>query len=803
MERSGWSGPHRAPLVTLAALVILLLRETLLQGRFFYYRDLHLQFYPQMEALVRVVTSGSWPLWYPDASFGRPILANPNNQVLYPLTWLNLLMRPWSYYNVYAAFHILLAGTGMYALACRLSLSRGASTLAAALWTTSGPLLSLVNLWNHLAAAAWMPWAFLAADVTLASGRLRPAILWGITLAAPILGGSPDLAILTAVAAFLHGIRHLRDLPVLGREMRKRLLASLAAGAFALALSAAQWIPSLEAASLSGRTDLPSFVRTYWSVPPLLAAQIVIPLYLDRFPIHAEIRSSLYEGREPFLGSLYVGLPSLLLVLWSLGLHRRGRGPSRLFFFGLALAALLFTLGLHTPLYRATLALIPPLRAMRYPPKAMVLFSLAWALLAATGWESWRDASRKRLSWTVPVPLVGGSCILLAAAVAGLLHWGAEEWGSALLFRGQSSRSFSQILAPGARSVALAAGFAALTLSLACLLRHRRQGRALVGVLAVADLLFAHASLNATAPRELFSFRPPLLEEIRQRAHGRLYVYDYSYPGKAVRHLGHRTPFLTVLPEEHWPAPWYEALTLRSYLYPSLLPLWGLSSAFERDSLWLYPTYLEDLTSLMRAAEGTPAHPRLLQMGGVSHVVALHAMDRGHLNLEATVPSPFVEPIGLFRVADPLPRSSVVSGVRVADGPAALAILGDAGFHPRDEVVLTTGLPKAKQVGFEGATRLLVSRPDRLIIETEASGPGHLVLLDAYDPGWRATLDGRDVAVLRANVAFRAVAVPAGRHRVELRYRPTSVAVGVWLSAATVGLAAVTLGRRRRERHAP
>jgi uncharacterized membrane protein YfhO len=69
------------------------------------------------------------------------------------------------------------------------------------------------------------------------------------------------------------------------------------------------------------------------------------------------------------------------------------------------------------------------------------------------------------------------------------------------------------------------------------------------------------------------------------------------------------------------------------------------------------------------------------------------------------------------------------------------------------------------------------------------------VLVDSYDPGWRADVDGRPAAVERANVAFRGVAVPAGRHRVTLRYRPP--AVGMGLVGSLLGLVAAGVLARR------
>ena len=58
-------------------------------------------------------------------------------------------------------------------------------------------------------------------------------------------------------------------------------------------------------------------------------------------------------------------------------------------------------------------------------------------------------------------------------------------------------------------------------------------------------------------------------------------------------------------------------------------------------------------------------------------------------------------------------------------------------------------------------------------------------------PGWRAFVDGRDAALQRANVGFRAVNVPAGVHVVELVYRPRGLWMGLALSA---GAAALVIG---------
>jgi hypothetical protein len=128
--------------------------------------------------------------------------------------------------------------------------------------------------------------------------------------------------------------------------------------------------------------------------------------------------------------------------------------------------------------------------------------------------------------------------------------------------------------------------------------------------------------------------------------------------------------------------------------------------------------------------------------------------------------------------------------VRVAAALEALHLLADGSVDPRREVVLAEGSEREPPAGFQGTVRILEERPGFLRLESVSSHPGHLVILDAYAPGWTATVDGRTVPLVRADLAFRALAVPAGRHTIESRYLPASVAWG-WRLSAVVALAAL------------
>jgi uncharacterized membrane protein YfhO len=81
---------------------------------------------------------------------------------------------------------------------------------------------------------------------------------------------------------------------------------------------------------------------------------------------------------------------------------------------------------------------------------------------------------------------------------------------------------------------------------------------------------------------------------------------------------------------------------------------------------------------------------------------------------------------------------------------------------------------------------VIADQAERLLVGVDAAGAGLLVVTDTFFPGWYARLDGVPVPIVRADFAFRAVHVPAGRHRVELRYAPASLRLGMAIAAAAL-----------------
>jgi uncharacterized membrane protein YfhO len=68
----------------------------------------------------------------------------------------------------------------------------------------------------------------------------------------------------------------------------------------------------------------------------------------------------------------------------------------------------------------------------------------------------------------------------------------------------------------------------------------------------------------------------------------------------------------------------------------------------------------------------------------------------------------------------------------------------------------------------------------------ETSNDGILMLSEIFYPGWRATVDGVETEIFRANYNLRSVFVATGVHRVEFRFDPPSYRYGGLVTLASL-----------------
>jgi hypothetical protein len=155
--------------------------------------------------------------------------------------------------------------------------------------------------------------------------------------------------------------------------------------------------------------------------------------------------------------------------------------------------------------------------------------------------------------------------------------------------------------------------------------------------------------------------------------------------------------------------------------------------------------------------------------------------------------------VAVFENTRTLPRAWLATSELVAAEEDELSIIrtgktrGGAAWHPLETALVesSTGIRFERRNEPPGNAAVVRNEPNRVEVKTKSLAPAILVLSANHYPGWRASVDGRSVDVIRVNYNLRGVAVPAGDHLVAFVYRPKSVLVGLVISL--LALAALVL----------
>jgi hypothetical protein len=152
-----------------------------------------------------------------------------------------------------------------------------------------------------------------------------------------------------------------------------------------------------------------------------------------------------------------------------------------------------------------------------------------------------------------------------------------------------------------------------------------------------------------------------------------------------------------------------------------------------------------------------------------------------------------------IQVSGPAPRASLVTDWEVVEPGQALDIVTQPFFDPSSRAVLEESPGIDPTGATPGRATYRQRGPQASDVTVDSGSPSLLLVRNVWDPGWRATIDGRPAPVLVADYLLQGIAVPAGRHTVELRYDDPWVGYGLLGSAMTLaGLALLAFALRRR-----
>ncbi len=758
-DADGWFTPGRFAAI-LAALIVVCFPHVVFGFETFFYRDFSVFGYPMAFYHREAFWRGEMPLWNPYSLCGLPFLAQWNTLTLYPLSLFYLIFPlSWSL-GVFNLAHMFLAGLGMYFLAYRWTGNRLAASVAGLVYAFNGLSWDALMWSNNIAAMGWMPWVVLCMERAWREGGGRNLMVAALVGAMQMLTGAPEVIILTW---FTMGVFWLMEWIGGGVPRGRMLWRFFGVGILVAGLAAAQLFPFVDLLAHSQRDT--HFGTSDWSMPPGGWANYLVPLF------HCALGANdVYtQDSQYWTASYYLGVGTVALALLA-----AWRIPERRTWVLVGLAAFSLTMALGEPghVYAVVRRILPLMGFMRFPVKFVLLTTFVTPLLAAKGVKWWQTLPESQ--WPAAQKKLWQMGALLLGAIAFIVWW---EW--------QMHRPGQDEPVLITKNALVRAVF--LILILGCLMLLRRAETTKLQRLARLCLLllfwfdiFTHVpNLNPTISRAVYE-----PDQIRQYhiSQGDSQWADHLKPGvgRAMLTLGALTKMT------------YRATdTAASDLFGRRLALWSNANLLEHApkfdgffSLSMRHTSTLVTSFYLATNNGIADMPRLKDFLNISEIsTPTNAMN--WISRDTFLPVITAGQRPLFLDDDAVLRE--VMGT--AFDPSKMVYL-----PPEDRPFVTA----TNQAAVKISPRRFAAQ--RVGAEVETAAPAMVVVAQSYYHPWHAYVDGKATRLFRANYAFQALEVPAGKHDVQLVYEDRVFQCGAVISLGCLAVCLIYLLRWRKTR---
>ena len=777
----GWlTSPTGLAVAALVSITLAFYHGLWLPGLVLIKRDAFRFFLPLKQYLVERLAAGELPQWFPYEGLGRAFIGVTHTGIFHPFTTLSFLFSGPNAYRAATLLSCLLAALGAFTLSRMLNLSRAGSLIAGISFALSGYVVSLTDNLLYLYSICVLPLFCTTLERALKNGgawTVAPAAIW----ATVFLNGDVQTGYYFGFIALLWTLARATGL---SHELRRLALVLCLAGL----LAGIQLGPAWGVFMVSERAH-PALFHSQsmdWSTHPLrLATVLASPVGATVDPV---VMARFFFG-TPKAGfwseSLYLGVPMTGLALLGAWYRRDLK-----VFVLLVSLALLLSLGRFGGLYDIFSHAAPLWSAFRYPEKLMGVVSFTAAMLAGAGVDALREGKGTLAPWLAAAVLCLGIAGGLRTEAAGA--WASGNFGAPADLAHAVTNSaawaflFSALAAAGV-------GVAAAGLKHGAL-REQLLLAALVAILAL-DLSRANLGAYHTAPVEAATFMPPLARALQERE-------GPFAPGRFRMLTIERSMFATPL-----------------HLRPLLGP-YGAQSVEHRQALDLEHNAQFHLETLRPYLPGSSTEFAAMSKTSLELGVGVEAAARFNVTYYIGRTRRFQDPrfagarvaelpdydLALFK--NPVhakPRAYLSQHPEQAVAPVdPMVLLARPDFLDGTTDVIETLEGPLPHPALNGTTHIERYDPEEVRVRVDTPQSAVLILLDAYEKGWTATLEsGVDLPILRANALVRAVVVPAGAHVVTFRYETPLLRAGAGVSFAGALLCLGLMGHVRRQKRQP
>jgi hypothetical protein len=723
---AGWCGPRRFTLV-LALMIFVPFWRVLLGLDTFAVRDFGLFSYPVAYFQRQCFWNGELPWWNPLSCCGLPFLAQLNTLALYPLSLIYLVLPlTWSL-PFFCLLHLFLGGMGMYFLAARWTGSQAGAALAGVVFAFNGLALNFLMWPSHIATFAWMPWVILLTEAGWKTGG-RKMVLATLAATMQVLAGGPESIFFTWLILLVLALMECRAGSLPGKVLARRFFLM---GFLAICLAAAQLLPFADFALHGNRNT--SYAASEWAMPAWGWGNFLVPMFQT-----AEWAGMAVQYNQYWTQSYYVGIGVIFLAAVALWRRREGRVW---LLGGFVAVSLILALGDNGYLYLWLRRMFPFLGVFRFPIKFVIVTSALLPLLAAFAVRQYEQFQ----AGTARFGRLEISCGAGIVVLLGMILWFAR-------YHPVAGSSWPATLADALPRLVFLGVFLWVVKIFATRPAQRHWSAWLLPVVCWLDLITAmpwqNPSVDASVYDPAFAQMYDKLNPEPSLAESRLMISSFSarhiyyQPAKDVKttYLMDRAVFMS------------DCNLLDDF--PKVDGFFSLYLHETDKVLWL----LDGSTGAVLAS--------LEDFLGVSETVA---------------------PGKIF---DWMPRTSYLPIVSAGQQPifaedqTTFNAIGKTNIDFRKVVYLPPEAKTQVTAKRELAARIIGKQfgasKETILIDTP--NPAMVFVSQSYYHNWNAQVDGKPVPLWRANYAFQAVEMPAGRHELTLVYRDKMFLIGTLLA---------------------
>jgi len=732
-------------------------------------------FYPMLRYLSAALANGELPLWNPYHFSGHPSVADPQSLLFTPTMLLFGWLVPspsMQLFDLVVFGHFLPGAFAIIGLFRRRGWHPAGAVVAALIFILGGSASARLQHTGMIFSYGLFPLALYLLEEALDRYSYAIGALFAVVAAMMTVGRDQVafLFALTLIGAVVHRA-WTAERPARYLASRTPLLAFM--GAIGALLLAVPTVLTMQFLMTSTRPSFGFGVAAMGSLPPESLATVLFGNVFGSLrwtydywgPDWHTVAEGTWTDRAT--NYLFAGTVPALLVLWHGLAGGRLLGREFRFFLLMGLAALVYALGRYMPLFELIFDYVPGVKLYRRPADAT--FALNFVLATAAGYLVHRYAhdGPPRLS-ELRTPRLGTVLAVLAGALT------AAAIAVAVQFALRANQ-----LPVAMREIGI--GLLMAAMAAAIMARLPSKLRPAVAVLLVAvtggELIWRNAasSLNAE-PAERYAVFQQLPPE-------QLQGLQLLKQELAERHAKGERPRVEIL---GLGGAWQNAsmvLGLEDTIGYNPLRLADYERAVGTGENAADPN-LRQFPATFRGYKG-----QLARVLGLEYLVLDRPVERLPRHFPRVTEAKLLYGSGqmwIYRLNRTSPRAYIASRVVPVDSEAALEQEELPEFDRDSEALVENSDLEHLRIRYEDApaepaatnkrtARIVEYQRNSVTIEVETDRSGLLILHDIYYPGWVATIDGQERPIVRTNLLFRGVEVPAGRHRVEFRFEPLSV----------------------------